>query len=229
MKYLLGTGYHEGSLKDYEFIFKWAQNIERYATPKPTIVMTMSTGPIAVDCSDFLTCDFRSISCNHNLGHVGHIIHGEKNNQLCGWSASFIGLAMVAYNSGLDFVFQEQDCLAFGDYIGQMYRDLGEYGQMVFGAKMTSPPFMSSAQALVLIKHGYIPTMIRNYIVQGPDGLASLPEQKFSGIEEMDWPHVRRLSFGVDRERPIVWDAPVWYAQKFTSDELEEAKHRNLL
>jgi hypothetical protein len=228
-KYMLGCGYHEGSHSDYAFSFKWASNIERWATPKPQLIVTLSTGASPIDCSDVFTCDYQNISCNHNLGHVGHLIHGEKSNQLCGWSASFLGLAMIAYNSGIDYVFQEQDCLAFGDYIGQMYCDLGDFGQMAFGAKMASPPYMSSAQALVLVKHAYIPTMVRNYIVQGPDGLASLPEQKFSGIEEMDWQHVRRLSFGVDRERPIPWESPVWYAQKFSPEELDEAKRRGLL
>lgn len=230
MNYLLGMGYHESSVNDYPFATTWIINVNRNATPKPKLICVFSTGASpGFERGYIAPCPVINIGCNHNLGHVGHIIHGEKNNQLCGWSASFLGLAMVAYNSGLDFIFQEQDCLAFGDYIGQMYRDLGERGQMVFGAKMGGPPYMPSAQALVLVRHGYIPTMIRNYIEQGPDGLASLPEQKFAGIEEMDWPHVKRLSFGRDRERPLDFSAHIFYAQKLTEDELSELKKRGMI
>lgn len=226
MKYMLGCGYHEGSQYDYEFSRRWVRNVERFASPAPAAIVTLSTdsppyafvkGPAA-----------QNLGCAHNLGHVGHLLSGEKNNQLCGWSASFLALGMLAYNMGLDFLFQEQDCLAFGPYVERMYQDMGD-GSMVFGAKMNGPPWMASAQSLVLVRHGYIPTMIRNYIDQGWDRRECLPEDKFAGLEAMDPGKVRRLSFGYDRERPINFDDPAWYAQKFTGEELKELHRRGLL
>lgn len=226
MKYMLGCGYHEGSQYDHEFSRLWVQNVERFASPQPEAIVILSTegDPYALVKGSRITV----LTCNHNLGHVGHLLSGEKKNQLCGWSASFLTLGMLAYNMGLDLLFQEQDCLAFGPYVERMYQDIGD-GSMVFGAKMRSQPWMASAQSLVLVRHSYILTMVRNYIDQGWDRRESLPEDKFARIEEMDPGQVRRLSFGYDRERPINFDDPVWSAQKLNGEELKELRRRGLI
>ena len=57
-----------------------------------------------------------------------------------------------------------------------------------------------------------------------------LSEHRFMYIERLFGPSkIKRLSFGVDRVRPIPWDAPVFYFQQPTKEEIEEARKRGVL
>lgn len=193
---------------------------------------------IAVDCGDDRALEgdggiiypFNNWArLSGNLGHVGDLLHGKKHHQFCGWSASVLALAMIAYAGELDFVYLEEDALAFGPWVTQMYSELGD-GQFAFGKKMQSPPWMACSQSLFIVRHAFIPTFVKCYLMLGTDGNAeNLPETKFQAIEERFPNECRRLSFTVDRERPLPYDAPVWSAQKFTPDELEELKNRKLI
>jgi hypothetical protein len=108
-----------------------------------------------------------------------------------------------------------------------MYREIGER-QVIFGKKMTSPPYMSCAQSTFLVKRAFIPIFVGLFLSL-PDDIEMLTENKFTVLMEFN-PHLfGEFSFGVDRERPMPFDAPVWYAQQITKDELEEIKSRNLL
>ena len=104
-----------------------------------------------------------------------------------------------------------------------MYLDLGE-GDMVFGGKMETAPYLPCEQSLVLIRHGFLLEFVRQYLSFRSDA-EMLPEVKFAHIQG----DIRHLSFGVDRQRPIPWHDPVWYVQQLTADELAEAKRRGLL
>jgi hypothetical protein len=56
-----------------------------------------------------------------------------------------------------------------------------------------------------------------------------LPEDKFVKLEEQSPDIYGRLSFGVDRQRPIPWDDEAWYAQQWTQEELDEARRRGVI
>jgi hypothetical protein len=214
MNFIIGSGYHYKSEWDRSFYDIWRKNTENY-TRDYHIISTVRGAPAT-----------NHILCDHNLGHVGDLIR-EGRGGLCGWSASVCALAMVAYNTGKDFCFKEADCLFFGDVVGQMYRDCGDKG-MVFGAKMDAAPWMACAQSAFLIRHWFILDFLRAYLFL-PDDKDMLPEDKFVKLEENHPDRLGRLSFGVDRMRPLPWDAPVWYAQQWSQGELDEAKGRGII
>jgi hypothetical protein len=213
MNYLIGSGYHYRSPWDSEFLKVWIENVNRYSCRYRIISTDLTMHP-------------SFIGCDHNLGHVGCLIK-EQRGGLCGWSGSVILLAMLAYNMGRDLIFKEGDCLWFGDVIGQLYKDC-EGKEMVFGRKMETHPYMPCAQSTFLIKHGFLLKFVQRYLAF-PDDRIMLPEEKFVALEELYPDKIGRMSFGVDRERPLPWDAPVWYAQQWTQEELDEAKRRGLI
>jgi hypothetical protein len=156
---------------------------------------------------------------NHNLGHLHYLLE-KKQGGLCGWSAHIITLAMIAYCGGKDFVFKEADCFWHGDVIGKMYQDLGN-AKFVFGRKMKSPPNMSCSQSTFLVLHDFIPEFVSTYLAL-PDDIEMLPEDKFVTLERMQPFNYTRLSFGVDRERPIPFGDPIWFVQQVTEEELNK-------
>lgn len=213
MNYIVGTGYHYRSDWDFNFFELWKSNTKKYTDD----YFVMSTGP---------SLDNRFIACRHNIGHVGDLIKENKGG-LCGWSASVCALAMIAYNCGRDFIYKEADCLWFGDVIGQMYRDC-EGKQMVFGKKMQSAPYMACAQSTFLIRHGFILDFLRAYLFL-PHDKDMLPEDKFVKLEENHPDLYGRLSFGVDREKPIPYDDSIFYAQQITESEISELRRRGII
>jgi len=165
-----------------------------------------------------MPCPTQVIDFDGNLGHVHHLINDIKPHVFGGWSASIIALAMLAYNAELDFVYREQDVLAFGPYIDTMYSEIGHAG-MIFGNYTGMP----CAQSLFLVKHAAIPDFVKDYLSMGGDrDIQNLPEHKFANLERMDDRKYKRFSFGYDRSRPINFDDPVWYAQRFTPDEIRD-------
>jgi len=221
---LIGTGEY----RQHAFMRKlWDDNTDtrRQGMPRYDVVR------IAVGCdfADHIDAYGTNILLGGNCGHVGDLLSGGKPHALCGWSSAVLALAMIAYCDESDFLYKEQDCLAFGPWIDQMYKDLGNKG-MVFGRKMVGPPYMECSQSLFLIRHRFIPEFVRRYIELGPDGDPNnLPETKFAKMEAANPQHYARLSFGYDRERPINFDDKVWFAQKFTAQEIQELKKRGLI
>jgi len=225
MNYLLGTGYypHGGSV---EARIRWSANVAKYTNPRPQRIFTLAVG---IGENGYLNDGDDWLYFKNNLGHVGDLLNNSKPHKYCGWSASVLALAMIAYAGELDFVYLEGDALAFGPWVQQMYAELGD-GQFAFGKKMQSPPWMACSQSLFVVRHAFIPTFVSTYLGLGTDNdPENLPETKFARIEERFPAECRRLSFTVDRERPLPYDAPVWSAQKFTPDELAELKRRNLI
>jgi hypothetical protein len=222
MNPLIITGYHQTAATDRGFAYHWYLNTTKSYTGQIFVFETAHSF-----FPDFL--GVVKIPTNYNLGHVGDLLNKSICHEFCGWSASVLAGALLAYNCGKDMLYKESDCLAFGPWIAQMYADMGE-GSFIFGAKHQSPPWMPCSQSLFLIRHSYIPTFVQRYIAMGTDAsVSNLPEHKFVRLEEMDWDKVKRLSFGYDRERPINYEDKVWYGQKFTSTEMEELKNRGLI
>ncbi len=214
MNYIVGSGYHYRSDWDRAIYDIWRDNTEKYS--HNYYIISTERG---VTCSN-------QIICYHNVGHVGDLMSQNKEG-LCGWSASVCALAMIAYNCGKDLIYKEADCLWFGPVVERMYQDCGDRG-MVFGAKMNSHPYMPCSQSTFLIKNNFILDFLRGYLFM-PNDKDMMPEEKFARLEGASPDRYGRLSFGVDRMRPLPWDAEVWYAQQWSQEELDEAKSRGLL
>lgn len=222
MNYLIGTGAYKVG---WDWGHIWYSRVQPYIQGDSILCFSDRE-------SRFILHDHDApwVRLDQNLGHVGDLLSGAKKNDFCGWSATVLGLAMTAYASGQDLIYVEQDCLAFGPWVEQMYSDMGS-GDMVFGRAMKSSPWMPCAQSLFLIRHSFLPHFVAQYLYMGPDGsLDNLPETKFVKLEAQNSPgRIRRLSFGYDRERPINFDDKVWYAQKFSREELDELRRRKMI
>lgn len=232
--YLLGSGFFGGA-KEREFMDLWAKTLVKNTSVKPADIAILSVGDSylnepALDHFHRAWGIFpEKVRLQNNLGHVGQLMSGNKPQQLCGWSGALLWLCMTAYNAEMDCCFVEQDVLAFGDWFGQMMKDMGE-GSMVWGHKHTSEPHMRGSNSIVYIRHEFLLPFIQNYIALGSESDPDLiPETKFYRIELLFPDKVKRLSYPCDRERPIPWDLPIFYAQKLLDEELTEAKRRKLL
>lgn len=237
MSILIGSGFSNrpGAEKADTFFALWLQNIHRYAQPQPDRIVVVCVGgavPTAI------TDDVDVIQLHGNLGH-GHRLIGKEEpaspHAYSGWSGAFLATALIAYNNCTDFLWQEQDCLAFGDYVSQMYREMGD-SSCIFGGQMKSAPNMPSHQSLVLIRHAFIPEFIGAYLSFGdersPDRMV---EHRFRYCATFLKGLLNRKACAFlsdvfrDRMRPIPFDAPVWAAQQFTYSELAELKKRGLV
>lgn len=232
-KFLIGAGYYEFSHSARWFSTLWYKNVSRLKAER---IVVMAIGgavpPFTYSHRHPLDPPLTLIDLNNNLGHI-HDILGKsatpKPYEFCGWSASVMALAMIAYNDCSDFVYHEADCLSFGPVIERMYEECGDHG-MIFGRKMQSAPWMPCAQSLFLIKHFWIPDFVRFYLNCGSDrDVNMLPEHKFMELMKMFPLLVKQFSFGYDRERPVQFTDRVWYGQKFTKQELLALRHRGFI
>lgn len=229
MRYLIGSSFYDsgknGATFRRDFAHIWQMNKLSW-TVQPTRIVIISEGNS--DRPQYAGTDIVRLSAN--LGHCDDLVYNRKPYEFSSWSASMCALAMIAYDDEADYLYAEEDMLGFGPIIERLYADLGN-GEMVFGRKMTSAPWMPCSQSLFLIRHRFIPTFVSTYLSMGGErNRNNLGEHKFCAIERRFGSHkIRRMTVGCDRERPIPWDDPVWFCQQWTADELAEAKRRNLI
>lgn len=226
-RYMIGSGYchkhGEGEWAEW-FYRLWMPNTD-LAEPEYIVVLANNDSvPPEIETQSSL----REMSFCGNLGHV-HDLLGKSDtprpHAYCGWSGIMLTLALMAYNMECDYIFKEQDCLAFGPWVDRLYAELGD-GGMIFGKSSQMPV----AQSLFLVKHRTIPSFVREYLLQLNDRLVeSLPEAKFANMRLHHPDQIKQFSFGYDRDRPINYDDPVFYAQKWTPAELMEIERRGLI
>jgi len=159
--------------------------------------------------------NFNILSQYDNLGHIGEYLNGSKKGRWCGWTTGIIYGMIDAYAKNADFVYKEQDCLAFGDYINVMYEQIGEKG-VIFGKNL----LMGVAQSLFLVKREMIPDFI-GHLSLGDDK-DTLPEFKFKKYNN----HTI-FSFGYDRDRPFKNDE-VFYIQQIKKIDMEKLEKYGL-
>lgn len=166
------------------------------------------------------------VSLSGNLGYIGDIIGGLKPHSFCGWSAGMMALALIAYNNETDFIYVEQDCLVFGDWVNELYASLGGNLGVVFGSNQ----LMECAQSLFLVRHSFIPTFVSDYIGQGPERSESnIPENKFSRLEKLKPESWGRFQFGYDRLRPFNPSDMAFYIQQVSNEDMVILKDSGLI
>ncbi len=216
---LIGTGFY-ATPETYEanktFFNTWWHNKKRYRWDVNIHV---------ADCSEPNCGLYPDDVPMTRLGHLGYTGGGNtiRGNRIMGWSMSWIVPALVAYSENCDYIYKEQDCLAFGDWIPVVRGDgkgfhCGRHSQT------------ASEQSLFFLERDFIPDFISAYLSFKQNDLEILPESKgpaaarLCGITDpfFDMP------FGRDRPLTIYTDRP-WYAQRFTFDELMQCKEAGLL
>lgn len=202
----------------------WARSILWHSHPSRIVVVTAGghTPPPELATSVDVIC------CDGDLGNLSHKVEGRVNHDFAGWFPPMAITAMIAYNECLDFVFQEQDCLAFGPYVEQMYADMGN-AQAVMGGRLHGMG-QPATQSLFLVRHAYIWQFLRDYLNEGPDdNEQGQGEKKFGRMRDKKPNEIKTLSFGSDRDRPIPWDDRVLSFQQPSREEFEEARRRKLI
>jgi hypothetical protein len=210
-RYILITGYHANPDSGLDWFHRiWWQNTYRYAaTAERLFVIASPNNHPETKYGEWITL-------NGDLGACGHQLHGLNDYYMCAGNALWMLGAMLAYMSECDMVYKEQDCLAFGPWVETMYRELGTGNVIVGNGQMHG-----ISTSLFLVRHRFIPKFIMQYLAEGPENVPTrIAEHKFKRMESR-WPEdFRRFSFGYDTDRPFNASEPVWYAQKFTPQEL---------
>jgi hypothetical protein len=225
MKYMIGSGYfdnHHAAVPARTMVRAWLASIRRYARPAPQRIVIVTAGghnPLLLDS------DIETIVCN---GDLGNLAAGTMHHDFAGWMPPVIITAMIAYNDEMDyFVFQEQDTIAVGPYIEQLRTDMGD-GKMVIGRPISGMG-MAATQSLFMVRHDYIWKFVRDYLALGPDDNAhNRGEWKFHRMQMANPKDIRVTTLGPERDRPIPWDARVWYIQQPSLAEINEARARGL-
>ena len=227
-KYLIGTGYVERAktpiFPGQFFRAVWLPNVFRQGV-RPARVAVVCNGemqPSGAGYPDLVDL----VHCPGNLGHIQDKDEGRSRYALVGWSSAMLAAALIAYNSECDFIYQEQDCLGFGDYIGQLYRDLGTSAHAAVGGPICrGGSRFRTSQSLFIVRHAYIWSFVRDYLMEGedlstnsPQANGCWPEVKFSRMIQKypDRYIYQSPGWNMDRNRPLPWGQPIWAAQQWT-------------
>jgi len=198
----------------------WMANTLKYARPAEIVVANA-----AGKCLQHLGGPW--LNAKHNYGHVKKLAKGEKHG---GWWLGFMLGALMCYCHRHDFIYKEQDCLAFGPWVGHLLGTAKNTGASVVIGRFTQHPY-SIEQSLVLIKRHAILDFITEYLMlPKPESLrAGRPEFKFLSIMKKRPKMVVFMQMGCGRDRPIPYEHKHFYAQHLTEPELLELRRRKLL
>lgn len=232
MKYIIVSGYFQqpGASWGPWFHRLWYRNLMKWADPKPERVFIISgSKPPLRRKGEWITL-------TGNLGHCDAILKWSKTAYMPACPATWMAGLWLAYLNECDFVYLEQDCLAFGPWVKRVYNDLGmpttEDPYNWHGKKVAFATSImhGAATSLFIVRHWYIPFFVKHYIESGAeDHINRIAEQKVFRMSGQ-WPEFySQFSFGVDKERPLPFDNEVWFAQKFTANELRELENRKLV
>jgi hypothetical protein len=222
-RYLIGSGYHpkDGAVEFY--LNHWLPNTRKLSEPTQVLVASDSGGRAPRD--SFGLTGTKHIDFSGDLGSYWDVLHKKKPHRFNGWSGAVMLLALAAYNDEADFIYKEQDCLWFGDPVGEMYRQIGEKG-IIFGSYSKMP----CAQSLFMVRHAFIPEFVSTYLSSPAQNCnEELGEHKFAGFERRNPSQWCRFDFGYDRDRPFNPEDKTFYLQQVTAGEIAQLKTLNLL
>lgn len=227
-QYVIGSGYHSRNNQTGDalawFFQLWMDNTLKYSKPFVTYVLATGDGRVP-DLGRFKPETLIWTDILGDLGHCGDLLHNRKPYHFAGGPICVLTLAMLAYMNESDFIFKEQDVLAFGNWVDVMYQEIGSSG-CIFGSQRGQ----LCANSLFLVKHGAIPEFVRLYLGTPRENRQDqVAEAKFARLQQEHPDFFCRYSFGVDRERPFNVKAKTWYAQKFTPDELRSIEAAGLI
>lgn len=223
MSYVIASGYIGSDLRRNEFFNIWASNLfqNRDVNPSKTIVICSK------DQEPYHRPDFiQFIKVSGNLGHICR--DGSQRHQLEGWACDVMIGALVAYDDESDFLYVEQDCLPFGNFVSALQGECGEEG-MIFG----SNSWMPSAQSLFYVRHAFIPEFVHCYLGKKIRDRKIGGEQAFAEIQSEFGKKIKRTSFGFDRDRPPEgfgsMKGKVWYVQQIQPAEIDELRKHGFI
>ena len=219
MTYIIGTGYYDDGKASSAFFETWMRNTTKYApcTPDDIVIVNAASIPLT---------DFGGtwLNMRHNYGHVKNM---DKDEKYGGWWLGFMMGAMVAYHHHADFIYKEQDCLAFGPWVKRLYDEAQQKRAGVLVGRFDHK--YKVEQSLVFVRRKAIPGLIQQYLAINASDVCPRPELKFSMIMDK-WPkEMTYMDMGCGRNRPIPYKAKCFYAQKLSRVEMDCLRAQGLL
>lgn len=198
-----------------EFFDLWYENTRKYIPQEIPIHIVGPHRPNLENKQNII-----SLLEYNNLGHFGDLLTKKKNDFLIGYTASVVYGMIDAYVRGKDFLYKEQDCLAFGDYVEEIYEIINNSNN--YGILVGSNKTQACSTAIHFVKREYIPLTI-SHICSVPD-IHCITETKYS-----EMPNLGKLTFGYDRDRPFNPKDKIFYVQQLKKEELQILKDEKLI
>jgi len=221
--FIIVSGYHNNPNSGMEWFFPtWLQNTLLHAPHfRRLFIVATSTPPEQYRFAPSIDW----IQLAGNLGNFQHILSGEKKFFMPGCPAVWMIGMWLAYANECDFIYKEQDTLAFGPWVERLYAEIGDKKAIFGTAKMHG-----ISTVLFLVKHEFIPQFVYEYLEAGPETVSSRIAEAKVRIIEAKWPQrFARHTFGYDGDRPFNPDDQVFMVQKLTPDELQLLADRKLV
>lgn len=206
-KFVIGSGYWKANKKSETFFSKyWMPNTLR-ADPEKIVIL--NSGSPEINWGEIV----QWINLPKNPQH-GQVLTKKKIKvQFEGWSLAFIQGAFFAHACGCDYIFKEQDCLAFGPWVEKMY-ECCKGKQAVSGQLWKIPNQDYSIElSLMLFKHEYIMPFLSQLFADTGTADKVRPEKKFLTIKEKEPDLWGNLNFGYGGNRPFTV-SDCFYIQK---------------
>lgn len=209
MNYVIGTGYYDNKKTSEGFFQTWMNNTKRFSSPSDIVVVNSASSSLERFGGTW-------INMKHNYGHVKTMSPDEKYG---GWWLGFMTSAMIAYGHGMDFIYKEQDCLAFGAWVQKLFDDSEYQKASVIVGKFKHK--YQIEQSLVLVRRKHILSLIGMYLSIPESDKALRPELKFLQLMNRKPGMMAYTDMGCGRNRPIPYASKCFYAQQLTPVELK--------
>lgn len=223
---LIGSGFFAANDSDFERKFDFLTTVWLPRLGNRDIVIVDNSEPPTQKLVELTAFpNMRVIQVMANLGHVGSML-GKSEPKLGGWSLSWMIPAMIAYSEKRDFIYYESDALAFGQWEESIYGDMQNRGLLAaFG---DASPLASCEQSIFIIKREMILDFTNHYLaIPESDGIR-LPEDKFVDLSRR-YKGIGNFSLPCGRNRPVPFDLPSFFAQKWTDEEMAELRKRKMI
>jgi len=228
-KYVIVSGYYADerktapfSISKERFLDIWYENTLRYSTPQKIYLVNVSKhGPV----KPYPEIDWINIS--ENLGHVNDFVLTNDTKTLTGYTLSVLMGMLLAYNNKADFIYKEQDCLAFGSWVDELYRESRSKNKEMLLGRGHIKGYIE--QSLWLCRHEFLLEFMNRYLSFNAGDYPLLPELKFAKIMEMIPDRIGFFDFGYGRIRPVQFDDKVFFIQQTTDKELSTLRTKGLI
>lgn len=221
--YTIITGYFsEDRDQDKSHFFNiWWKNTNLFS--KPEDIFVINSGSLH-NCLPLKRGKW--IDLSFNLGHVHDLdVNDYPNKKFCGWSMSFIMGAYLAYSNNTDLIYKEQDCLAFGDWVDELY----SHDKEIVVGQSVHADGQALEQSLFLVRHSAILDFVNAYTNLGGNDAGRgyiRPESKFAKVLNQSFKN--RFAFtkmGYGRSKPqnfkeSLESGEAFYIQKLTEEEV---------
>jgi len=228
--YIVTTGYYSPPDNKFieDFFHIWYDNIIKYSSPKRIIVVNAGCKRPEGAKGEWLD--------GYNFGYVP-VMDKERNcPKFCGWSIGFMVGMMIAFHNNCDFIYREQDTLAFGKYIDAIYNMVNKKGKKILVGEDCAHAYKID-NGFTFLKHDIILDFLKEWLTidrkdAGPGRLR--PEQKFTTVFKKFTKVQGFLPFGYGTfNRPINYEDETFYFhpnnKKALAICLEEVRKRKLV